>query len=656
MKALKNILWSIFWTSTSVISYSQCSINFDLGNDTTVHCGDTLTIQAPFGLDSYAWNTGSSQSSISVSQSGTYTCYSSKLGANLVSNGDFSSGNNGFTSSYTVGTGGPYGLLSYEGTYAVSTSPSNVHNNFVSCTDHTSSSGNMMVINGAAAANVAIWQQTISVQPNTNYQFSTWATSVTSSNPGQLQFKINNQVIGSVLNLSSSTCSWQHFFVTWNSGSATTATIAIINLNTNAGGNDFAIDDIQFSSVCQYSDNIVVTIPPRPIITVNTPITICKNQTAILSAQSSQSNITYSWQNGTIQENPIQITATNDTIYTVQGTDSTGCTSLPMNIQILVNPLPIVSFSGDTVLCDGQSGTIHAHSSIPNSTFNWSSIPISTDSITITPTTTTSYPIEITSPLGCVQLDTIMVVVEDQLQVSIAGKNTLCEGDLNSLNATSNYPNTQYIWLPSNNNDTTIQVGISDTGWVYLTGSIPSCGSDLDSILIKVGDIPIIQPISNDTICKGTDLTINVIVSPSNAEISWQPLQENSPSVILTPEKTTTYTVVANIGNCLSEPQNFTIVVNPICDVIVPNVFSPNGDEINDYFSLIDYQGIAKLNCKIFNRWGNLINEFNTPEFKWNGKSNNGIPVADGTYFYIIKATITNGHTIQKNGPINLIR
>jgi len=89
---------------------------------------------------------------------------------NLVINGDFSSGNTGFSSSYTYA---PSTTYLPEGDYAITTDPHLVHSGAPSFGDHTSGIGNMMVINGASTP-VDVWCQSIPVTPNTYYAFSAW--------------------------------------------------------------------------------------------------------------------------------------------------------------------------------------------------------------------------------------------------------------------------------------------------------------------------------------------------------------------------------------------------------------------------------------------------------------------------------------------------
>lgn len=72
----------------------------------------------------------------------------------------------------------------------------------------------------------------------------------------------------------------------------------------------------------------------------------------------------------------------------------------------------------------------------------------------------------------------------------------------------------------------------------------------------------------------------------------------------------------------------------------VPQVFTPNGDGINDEFR-VDYQSIREFNCKVYNRWGKLVYEWSDPSKGWDGTIN-GLPAAEGAYYYVIRAMGTD--------------
>ena len=195
-------------------------------------------------------------------------------GVNLVTNGNFESGNTGFTSSYSYQTPNGGGTLWDAATYTVAANPNSVHSNFSSCSDHTTGGttpvGQQMIINGASAANISIWGQNVPVTPNTIYQFTYWIQSVTGSNPSQLQLYVNNASAGPTYTADASTCSWKKFVYNWNSGSATTANLSLVNQNTNGDGNDFALDDIDFEAVLQISSSVKVTLDKAPSLLIVT--------------------------------------------------------------------------------------------------------------------------------------------------------------------------------------------------------------------------------------------------------------------------------------------------------------------------------------------------------------------------------------------------
>ena len=200
----------------------NCNITLDAGPDQQIcTTGSTVSLNAsvtgdflfsqwsPSNLvtDSTALST---TAVVDSTQLFTFTVFSVSDN-NLILNGDFESGSTGFTSDYMDNTGGGVGAINSEGTFGVDDSPRDLHRRFANCDDHTSGNGNMMVVNGSGAAN-NVWCQTVTVNPSTNYIFTAWASSATDENPAQLQFSINQQLIGEVFNATSSTCNWEQFF------------------------------------------------------------------------------------------------------------------------------------------------------------------------------------------------------------------------------------------------------------------------------------------------------------------------------------------------------------------------------------------------------------------------------------------------------------
>ena len=163
------------------------------------------------------------------------------LATNLVVNGSFESENQGFSSAYTYQPN-----LYPAGVYYVGANPNTYHANFASIAAQDGSL--MMILNGASVSGTNVWREDqISVMPNTTYYFSTWVASVTAPSPAILNFSINGASIGT-LNATSDS-GWHQFYATWNSGNSTTADLALVNINTVAGGNDFALDNIVLDTI-----------------------------------------------------------------------------------------------------------------------------------------------------------------------------------------------------------------------------------------------------------------------------------------------------------------------------------------------------------------------------------------------------------------------
>ncbi|MFZ6053314.1 PKD domain-containing protein [Halocola ammonii] len=423
-------LLSCMSLSISGISQSGCNDNFTIGNDTLIDCNSSVTLNATPGMDSYLWSNNQNGSSINVSSPGQYSCTATVVsGTNVVVNGDFSNGISGFDSDYDEGMGGAYGPLSLEGTYTVAPNTQDTHNDFVFCYDHTTgdATGNLLGVNGANTPGQQVWSQTVTVQPNTDYMFSVWAMSAVSDNPGELNFSVNGNQVGSNLNLPFSTCNWQNFFVIWNSGASTTADIAIENLNTLQAGNDFALDDISFVPVCSYTDTVTVTTPPDPDLASIPDVTICQGESVTLQAVSADSSSSdFIWQPGNQSGTSITVSPQFTTQYTVTVTSqTTGCQSQE---QVLVTPTITPNgtiLSNDTYCENGNSTNFIAIT--PGGEWFGNGITDSTvgtfdPGVAGSGTHTISYVVGTT----CQDSTTLDVTVEPALDPTIDPVDTLC--------------------------------------------------------------------------------------------------------------------------------------------------------------------------------------------------------------------------------------
>ncbi|TWU37529.1 tRNA nuclease WapA precursor [Novipirellula aureliae] len=165
-------------------------------------------------------------------------------GRNLAGNQDFESGDIRFDTDLRKATNES---LVREGRYLIGKDPFDHHNSWPSFGDHTSGDGLMMIVNGATNGVHTVWGQKIKVNANTKYNFGAWAATTFEESPSRIQFFVNGEMIGEDLPLSSTLAEWQYLSAEWFSEEATTVDLAIKNYGAAAGGNDFVLDDIEFS-------------------------------------------------------------------------------------------------------------------------------------------------------------------------------------------------------------------------------------------------------------------------------------------------------------------------------------------------------------------------------------------------------------------------
>ena len=100
------------------------------------------------------------------------------------------------------------------------------------------------------------------------------------------------------------------------------------------------------------------------------------------------------------------------------------------------------------------------------------------------------------------------------------------------------------------------------------------------------------------------------------------------------------------------------LYIIPTSELIVPNVFTPNGDGVNDLF-LPNVRNLSKFSGTIYNRWGEKVYNWNKSRSGWDGRSVAGIELPSGTYFYVINGVGIDDDRetdYEFSGAVNLIR
>ncbi len=171
-----------------------------------------------------------------------------------VPNGDFEAGNTDFTSGYNYGPNANDLSTLGEDTYSVVNNAQFSHSSFVSYGDHTTGEGLYLVGNAATTPGTPVYtSSSIAIVAGKTYTFGGFFSNAYPDSPAQIDFLVSLDG-GPATSIGSYTIAagagvWNAASFTFYSGTATSAVLSFVDLNTAGGGNDFGIDDITLTAV-----------------------------------------------------------------------------------------------------------------------------------------------------------------------------------------------------------------------------------------------------------------------------------------------------------------------------------------------------------------------------------------------------------------------
>jgi gliding motility-associated-like protein len=292
--------------------------------------------------------------------------------------------------------------------------------------------------------------------------------------------------------------------------------------------------------------------------------------------------------------------------------------------------LEIANSSSDSI-CSGESITLSATGIPAGTSYQWNNG--STDSsITVTPDTTTTYSLSVHYPYGCSGKETITIVVSDGLSPHIKSSSARCYGDTISLSLSNTY--SSYKW---NTGDTTQSITVETGGTYSVTVSENTSCKGQDSISIHIP--PELSVFAHtDTQTNSIDLTVSG-GTPAYS-FSWSNTSTEEDLQNLPPGN---YTVtITDQNGCKITDGPFLFSETPQEDtLIIPTIFTPNRDSYNDYWKIIGIDSKEIIHIEIFNRWGDLVYQFDGSGTEYNNHPWTGycnaqkLPV--GSYVFLIQ-------------------
>ena len=380
---------------------------------------------------------------------------------------------------------------------------------------------------------------------------------------------------------------------------------------------------------------------------------------------------TYSW--NTI---PPQITPTatglNAGVYIITVTDANLCTKID-SAEIL-DPLPLNIVSQQTnISCNSQNNgtaTINASGGAGGFTYNWTTNPVQTDSTAVSLSPGSYYAV-ITDADGC--RDSVLVNISEPnpLITAVSSEQTVCGDSSGTAVARGSEGQApySYIWLPSGKTGATVS-GLWE-GFHYVTVSDANGCNKQDSVIVNQylgvmadyhlttdlndeNEVPLDVSFTNQSVIShpGTK-PVNYTWSFGDGNFS------NEINPIHTYNSEGNFDVWMKVCYAATCCDSVKRTVEVLDTIIVPNVFTPNGDGLNEVF-IIKNKNLSQLNLKIYNRWGRAVFSTETVGESWNGnKNNDGPPCPEGTYFYILNATRKDGKQVEeklRKGAVTLLR
>jgi len=128
-----------------------------------------------------------------------------------------------------------------------------------------------------------------------------------------------------------------------------------------------------------------------------------------------------------------------------------------------------------------------------------------------------------------------------------------------------------------------------------------------------------------------------------------------SPTYTFAREGTYAVTLTADPGNGCPPTRRSLLIEVIFESLYIPNVFSPNGDGVNDFFTP-RLPPIRSYEVLIHDRWGRMVHRSNAPFPGWSGRTDSGSECAAGVYAYVIKVALANGETVERTGMLSLLR
>lgn len=345
------------------------------------------------------------------------------------------------------------------------------------------------------------------------------------------------------------------------------------------------------------------------------------------------------------------------------------CPTTSSNATLTVFPLPIIAASNNGPLCEGQQLDLTV-TTVAGASYSWSGPAFA--SLSQNPTIPSTVPANggdytvIVTLNGCTSSSTTTVVINSPTVVNINPAGPFCAND-GSVFLTADVPGG--VW--SGNGITDANTGAFDpaqaaVGQNNITYTIVGgCGGSASSSIVIFGtpdadftvDHIVLDPINPLVVTHNQSqdaINYHWEFGDGNTSTSFEPTNLYPLDV-----RSYTITLIAESFEGCRDTSTLIVTVPETLIFYVPNTFTPNGDEMNNYFTPIFTSGYDPQDYQllVYNRWGELIFESLDAAVGWDGTYKNGGLVQVGTYTWkIIFGLSMNSEKKTIVGHVNVLK
>jgi len=335
----------------------------------------------------------------------------------------------------------------------------------------------------------------------------------------------------------------------------------------------------------------------------------------------------------------------------------------------------LAGLSPDTTICRGDTALLTLSNVTDYVSITWSLSPDYSQAIAhnqlslhVAPDATTTYYVRVNGRV-CTYMGSVTVNVSE-VHLAPLPEVLICFEDSIQLHVATDCTDCQYQWVLG---DGTAYAGAypyvnpstSTTYAVTVTNAYGCTASVAGNIVKRTGTFP--TPFEAwCELCTITQADSTVLFSTNYGDgyhYQWQPVSEdmrspNSANTVVSPMQDIVYTVsVVDTFGCVLTDTVFIKVNKLVCDdpyIFIPNVFSPNGDGLNDIL-YVRSRILESFYFAVYSRWGQKLFETTRFDEGWDG-TYQGKPCQNGVYDFYFNGTCVGGQTQEIKGNVTLIR